>query len=333
MRPSLEDSSVPRNICCLLSLFCTLASAFAQAAAPKRVAVLDFDYATVSTSVLQIFGSNQDIGKGITDMLVNRFVKDQAYRVIERKALDKILAEQNFSNSDRADPNTAAKLAKVLGVDAIVIGSITQFGRDDKHIGLGGAGGHLGAYGLGGLGKKDSKAVVVITARIISTETAEILASEEGKGESKRSGMNMGGGGGNWAGGGGGALDMGSSNFGATIIGEAVHQAVDNLAVALEQDAGRLPTTVVHLTGEIADVSGNTLIINIGSKSGVQVGSKLAVKHFVREVKDPATGKVIKRVTTPLGEMTITEVDADSATGTFAGSAPPKVGDSVESVQ
>lgn len=320
-------------ICCVLSIFSFTALAFGQTDTRKKVAVLDFDYGTVMTSVMQIFGSDQDIGKGIQDLLVNRFVKDQTYRVIDRKALDKVLAEQNFSNSDRADPNTAAKLARILGVDAIIVGSITQFGRDDKHIGAGG-GGH-GWYngGFGGIGKNNSKAVVAITARVINTETAEILASEEGKGESKRSGLTMGGGGGSWWNGGGGHLDMGSSNFGATIIGEATHQAVDQLGTLLEQDAGRMPVTVIHLNGEIADVSGNTIIINIGSKSGVQVGSKLRVSHFVREVKDPSTGKVIKRVTTPLGELTITEADADSATGTFAGSAPPKVGDSVESAQ
>ena len=58
--------------------------------------------------------------------------------MIERKQLDKILAEQNFSNSDRADPNSAAKIARILGVDAIIVGSITQFGRDDKSTNVGG---------------------------------------------------------------------------------------------------------------------------------------------------------------------------------------------------
>src|SRR6266545_634250 len=104
----------------------------AQAQQKKRLAVLNFDYATVQSGVATIFGSNQDVGKGIADLLVDKLVQDAVYSVIERKALDKILAEQNFSNSDRADPNTAAKIGRVLGVDAIVIGSITQFGRDDK---------------------------------------------------------------------------------------------------------------------------------------------------------------------------------------------------------
>ena len=33
----------------------------------KRVAVMNFDYATVQSGVAALFGSNQDIGKGIAD--------------------------------------------------------------------------------------------------------------------------------------------------------------------------------------------------------------------------------------------------------------------------
>src|SRR5580658_3734190 len=81
----------------------------------KRVAVLDFNYATVMNSVQAVFGTNQDIGKGITDLLINKLVNDGAYRVIDRQAMAKILAEQNFSNSNRADPNSAAQIGKLLG--------------------------------------------------------------------------------------------------------------------------------------------------------------------------------------------------------------------------
>ena len=318
-----------RLFCSLLLASVCVAPGFGQA--KKRIAILNFDYATVQTYVAELFGSNQDVGKGIADLLVDRLVTDGTFSVIERKALDKILAEQNFSNSDRADASTAAKIGKILGVDAIVIGSITQFGRDDKHEGLGGGGYGLGKYGLGGIGVKKAKAVVAISGRMVNTSTGEILAVATGKGESKRSGMMLGGGGGNWSGGGNGQLDMGSSNFGDTILGEAVHQAVDDMAKGLEQSAGRLPTTVVVLNGEVADVSGNTVIINIGSKSGVQVGAKLSVMHFVRAVKDPATGKVLKKIENSVGDLTITEVDSDSATGTFSGAAVPKVGDAVHS--
>src|SRR5579863_3907717 len=154
--------------------------------APKRrprIAVMDFDYATVQTVSAAVFGTNVDIGKGIVDLLVTGLVKDGSYSVIERKALDKIMAEQNFSNSNRADPNSAAKIAKILGVDAIVVGSITEFGNETKHTGLGGGGGNWHGFGVGGLGHSNSKANVAITARVINIDTGEIMAVADGQGQ------------------------------------------------------------------------------------------------------------------------------------------------------
>jgi curli biogenesis system outer membrane secretion channel CsgG len=308
----------------------TAVSAAAQAP-KKRVAVFNFEYGTVSSSVAAIFGTNHDVGKGIADLLVDRLVKDGVYSVIERKAIEKVLAEQNFSNTDRADANTAARLGKILGVDAIIIGSITQFGRDDRSLGVGGTavGGIAGRYGLGRVGTKNAKAVVGITARLVSTETAEILATATGKGESKRSGVSLLGGGGSSGGAGAGAMDMSSQNFASTILGEAVSEAVGGLASQLNSQASLLPTRTLSISGLVADVSGNTLILNVGSAAGVKVGDRLKVTRPVREVRDPATGKVIRRIEEPLGEVVITEVDATSSVGTFTGAQRPKTGDAV----
>ncbi|HUN62168.1 MAG TPA: CsgG/HfaB family protein [Candidatus Sulfotelmatobacter sp.] len=307
-------------------------SATAPAPAPsgpkKRVAVLNFDYGTVKTEVIQLFGSDQDVGKGISDLLVQKLVQDGQFSVIERNAIDKVLAEQNFSNSDRADANTAAKIGKVLGVDAIITGSITQFGRDDKHTNVGG-GGHSNPWtgGFGKLGISKSKAIVNVSARIIDANTGEILAAVTGSGESERNGTSIGGGGGDWWRGGGGGLDMGSSNFGATIIGEATHKAVDDTGAQLDAAANKVPTVKIQVNGVVADVSGNTLILNVGKKAGVKVGDKLTISRQVRVVKDPTTGKVIKSVEDTIGDATVTEVDDDSSTATFSGAGAPKVGD------
>jgi curli biogenesis system outer membrane secretion channel CsgG len=298
----------------------------------KRVAILDFDYATVRSNVAAVFGTDTDVGKGIADLLVTRLVNDGVYSVIERKALDKIIAEQNFSNSDRANPETAAKIGRILGVDAIVVGSITQFGRDDKSQSVGGGaiGGLTGRFGVGGVGKKQAKAVVGISARMVNTDTGEILVAAEGKGESKRSGLLLGGAGGSDSGAGGGGYGMSSSNFANTILGEAVGQAVTEVAKKLDDKAASLPTQAVQISGLVADVSGNTLILNVGSKSGVKVGDHLGIFRQGRQIKDPATGKVLKTVVTKLGDVTITEVDDSSSTGTYAGSEAPKLGDAVQ---
>src|SRR3954468_24686541 len=119
-------------------LFLTILTA--ANAQKKRVAVMNFDYATVRSRVSTLFGTDQDVGKGIADILVDRLVADGAYSVIERKELDKITSEQDFANSDRADASTAAKIGRVLGVDAIIIGSITEFGSEDKKTDIGGGG-------------------------------------------------------------------------------------------------------------------------------------------------------------------------------------------------
>ncbi|HJX84989.1 MAG TPA: CsgG/HfaB family protein, partial [Candidatus Angelobacter sp.] len=259
-----------RSIISLFVLVALLAS-FASAQQPpkkKRIAIMDFEYGTVRSNVAAIFGTDQDVGKGIADMLVDRLVNDGTYSVIERKVLDKLIAEQNFSNSDRADPTSAAKLGKLLGVSAIVVGSITQFGRDDKST-SGGAFGRSVPWvgGGGGASKKESKAVVQITARLVDVNTGEILASVTGKGESKRSGFSLGGGGGSGGGGGGGGFDTHSSNFGSTLIGEATNNAVDQLAPQLDARGANLPQAVVEIHGMVADVSGTTLILNVGASN------------------------------------------------------------------
>jgi curli biogenesis system outer membrane secretion channel CsgG len=298
----------------------------------KRVAIMDFDYATVQSSTAAIFGTNMDIGKGISDLLVDRLVTSGVYSVIERKALSKIMAEQNFSNSDRADANSAAKIARILGVDAIIIGSITQFGRDDQSTSVGGGaiGGITRKYGIGGVQRKESKAVVVINARLIDTSTAEILAVASGKGESQRSGTSLLGAGGSGGTAAGGAIDMKSSNFANTILGEAVSQSISQLASQLDQNSARLPTVKINVQGLVADATGGTLIINVGTKSGLKVGDRLQVTRKVREIKDPATGKVLRAVEDQLGVVVITEADEQSSVGAYTGTSPAKVGDVVK---
>jgi curli biogenesis system outer membrane secretion channel CsgG len=320
-----------RNLLAAVGVVALAGTAFG-ADQKKTVAILNFDYSTVQSGVAAIFGTNQDVGKGVADLLVEKLVQSGNYRVIERKAIDKIVAEQNFSNSDRADSTTAAKIGRLLGADAIIMGSITQFGRDDRKTSVGGSviGGRLSRYGLGGVGASKAKAVVGLSARIVSVNTGEILAVAGGTGESTRTGTNLIGSGGGAGAAAAGLVDMTSANFADTVLGEAVNAATQKLATELDANASRLPTTTVSLNGLVADVSGATLILNIGSRAGVKVGDKLEVSRVGREIRDPATGKIIRRVEDRLGEVTISEVDESSAVGTYSGTGAVKVGDSVK---
>jgi curli biogenesis system outer membrane secretion channel CsgG len=327
------------------ALFCLLLALPVRAQAPpaagapsptqgrkKRVAIMDFDYATVHGGVAALFGQDVDVGKGVTDLLVTYLVKDGSYSVIERKALDKIMAEQNFSNSDRANPTSAAKIGKLLGVDAIIVGSITQFGNETKNTNLGGAGGGLIGYGLGGFGHKKSKAIVALTARIVDIDSGEILAVAEGKGESQRESTSLLGGGGNWHGFGSGNADFGSSDFQSTIIGEAVKSAVEQTSTQVIAGKEKLVTRTIVVEGLIAAVDGGQIILNVGGKAGVKVGDQLNVERVTREIKDPSSGKVIRRIATTVGVVKVTDVDDISSVATTVSGTGFKTGDAVRTV-
>jgi curli biogenesis system outer membrane secretion channel CsgG len=153
--------------------------AAAQAGKPKKiqVAVMDFDFGT-----LDAWWGSYDIGKGVSDQIVDALVNDGSFRVIERKKLDAVLAEQDFAHSNRADPGAAklSKIGKVLGVRYIITGSITKFATESR-----GAGVRVKGIGLGG---KKAKSEVNLTARLIDTTTGEILVSAKGHGESSKGG-------------------------------------------------------------------------------------------------------------------------------------------------
>jgi curli biogenesis system outer membrane secretion channel CsgG len=308
--------------------------ATAQAAPTRRprIAVLDFDYATVMTNSAAIFGSDVDIGKGITDLLVTDLVKDGTYSIIERKALDKIMNEQNFSNSQRADPTSAARLGKLLGVDAIIVGSITEFGNETKKQNIGGGGGNWHGYGVGGFGHSNSKANVGITARIVNVDTGEILGVAEGMGQSSRSSTSMLGGGGNWNGWGGGNVDFGSSNFESTIIGEAVKIAVDKLTLDVVANAPKVSVRTITIDGLVAAVDGGQIVLNVGARAGVKVGDQLDVVRVTKEIKDPTTGNVIRRLTSSVGVIRATDVDDGSSVCVPVTGSDFQVGDHAKSV-
>jgi curli biogenesis system outer membrane secretion channel CsgG len=196
------------------------------------VAIMDFDYGTVGYH----WWGQYDIGKGMADQVVDALLEDGTFRVIERKKLDTVLAEQDFSNSDRADPSASklAKLGKVLGVRYIIAGSITKFGGEEKNYG----GGGLIKGKLGGLGLKKAKTEVNLTARMIDATTGEVLVSAKGEGLSTKGGGLKAGAGAFGLGGAG--FSMSSSDYKASAIGEAQEAATKDLVNKIVAKKDRL---------------------------------------------------------------------------------------------
>jgi len=198
-------------------------TAWAQAKAKRKtVAVMDFDYGTV-----EHWWGQSNIGKGMADQVVDALVNDGTFRVIERKRLDAVLAEQDFAHSDRADVSAAklSKIGKVLGVRYIVTGSITKFSIEQK-----GGSVHVKGIGLGGGG---AKAQVNLTARMVDTTTGEVVMSTKGEGTStKATGLS--------ASKGSTGINMGSSEFRDSALGDAQERACKELVKALVARADRL---------------------------------------------------------------------------------------------
>jgi curli biogenesis system outer membrane secretion channel CsgG len=305
--------------------------ALAPAQTKKAMEVEDFDYSTVMTAVQAIFGTQQNIGQGIQAMLVKRVAQDGKYTVVERRKVANIIKEQDFSASNRVKQGTGARVGQIRGANLTLMGDIVVFGRDDRKTSAGigaivpGAGGAAGGY------KGDAKAVVVLDYRIVDTETSEVVASGEARGESKRTSKGFGAA--MFAGGVGvgGGFNMTSSNFAETIIGEATMDAVNKLAVDINMRElnGGAGGRDLDLDARVADVSGNTITINAGTAAGLAAGQTFTIYHKGKEIKDPTTGEVLDVQTTPLGQLTITTVRDRISMGNYSGSTAPVVGDVV----
>ena len=96
-------------------------------------------------------GLGDDIGNmDLLDKLITGFVNSKRFKVIERAQLDKILAEHKLGMSGILDASTAAEIGKGIGVDAVVVGSVTRSGNS-----------------------------VSVDARLIDTESAAIIAAKD----------------------------------------------------------------------------------------------------------------------------------------------------------
>ena len=104
----------------LLSTFFTLIfSLFCVQGFAQTVAVFEFDC------------DNKDFDGNIammTDLLIHELVKSGDVTVVERKRLDKIMAEYAFQSSPFVDIKTAKKLGKGLGADCIIVGTVAALG-------------------------------------------------------------------------------------------------------------------------------------------------------------------------------------------------------------
>lgn len=293
----------------------------------RRIAVFNFDNAfhpTSSNIFALMQGPTPDLGKAAADLVITRLVQDGRVTVVERNAIDKLIAEQNLSNSDRTDPRTAAKLGRILGVDAIVLGSVTKYDFQSHISTTHGRPGFMGFGASSGKIKQELKAHVEIDARVVSPDTAEVLTVAPGTGVLDRkqavdySEISN--------------LEMGKGDLHDSIMSEAMDKAVAQVVAGLEQSLPQIPVHAVVINGLVADASDpKRLILNVGALNGVKEGDHLQIWRAGKEVRDPATGRLLTREDILLGGAVVNTVNDHFSIASYGGKEPVKIGDIVKS--
>lgn len=111
--------SRPLPIALAVALALLLGSASDARAAndAPTIAILDLDNATGDPAF-------DAAGPGVAAILLTKFTRTEAVRVVERKALIAITDELDLGASGRVDPATAAEAGRLLGADFVVLGSL-----------------------------------------------------------------------------------------------------------------------------------------------------------------------------------------------------------------
>ena len=256
--------------------------------AKPRVAVLEF-----KNKASNYTWNWYDAGRGAQDMLVTELVKTGKYRVIEREQLAAIMREKGLSLSGDVDPRTAVKIGKMLGVEYLVTGSVTQLGTTNRGASV------PGGFGLPSVSVHSQKAEAALDARAFSTSTGEIVWADTASGETSDASVYV-------AGAGGGASDHGK-------VDKILRPVVQKLAESLGK--ANLATTGMGggsdasgIAGKIANVDGGTLYLNVGAEAGVKEGDEFTVYRVGKQIKDPDTGEVLGADETKVGRVKITAV-------------------------
>jgi curli biogenesis system outer membrane secretion channel CsgG len=262
----------------------------AMAGLKRRIGVIDFVNKTT-------YGANR-LGTSASDILITELAKSNRFIVVERDKMDKLMEEQKLGLSGAIDPNTAAKMGKILGLNAIVTGAISQFGEETE-----------GSEYL----ITQSKAQVVkatVDIRVVDVETGQVLYADSGAGLARKHS--------------GGVLGLGTrAGYDETLEGEALRAAIVKFVNNIVNQVAKKPWSC-----RVADVDSQSVYLNAGHDSGLPVGQKLTAYHIGRAIKDPTSGLVIGNTETKVGELKVARYFGDDGSvAELASGSMPSAGD------
>jgi len=237
------------------------------------------------------------LGQGISDVLATELAKTNLFLLLEREKLTVLLDEQSLAETGIISEQTAPAYGKLLGANAVITGSVTQFGvRTETHDIILTSG-------------KKQIATCAVDLRIVDVNTGSITWAGSGQGEAVRSYTAI----------------LGSGKAGGydeALEGEAFRAAIvsvmENMVVALNS----MPWFCT-----VAKVSGDKIYINAGRKSNLNVGTELVFYEVGEAIVDPTTGLEIGREETRIGTgEVISHFGEDGAVVTLTEGAAPVVG-------
>ncbi len=239
-----------------------------QYTGPKRkVAIIDFENKTA-------YGQNR-LGTAASDILITELGKSGKFILVEREKIKRILEEQQFQASGSVDSNTAVKIGKILGVNAVVTGSISQFGVKK------GGSDYLVVQ------SKQVVAEATVDIRVVDAETGQILYTDSGKGITKQKTGKF--------------LGLGTqAKYDETLEGEALRAAIVKFVDNIISQVNMKPWSC-----RVADIIGQDLYLDAGQQSGLELGTTLKLFHLGKEIISPTTGLVLGRTEDEIGTIRI----------------------------
>jgi curli biogenesis system outer membrane secretion channel CsgG len=73
-------------------------------------------------------------GEAVSGFVTSELVSWGRYKVAERSSLNSVISEQDLQTTNLTDCNTAKRIGKLLGVDAIIVGSASQYDMDKTQV-------------------------------------------------------------------------------------------------------------------------------------------------------------------------------------------------------
>ena len=239
----------------------------------RKVAIGRFTNETRYGKAFLVDASNDPLGKQVSDMLSTRLVASQKFLVFERPDLDKVKAEQSITHE-----------SGLIGVDALIIGSVTEFGRSTT-----GKSGFLS-------GTKVQTAHAKVEIRIADVRTGYVFFTASGTGDATTESGEIAG--------------FGSkADYDASLNDRAIGAAVSDVQNALISKLEERPWRT-----DILKVDGRQLYISGGARQGIKVGDTMAILQQGERVKSGQTGFDITLPPRAVGQARIVSLFGDNET-------------------